>query len=152
MLVESAYPVMEKMIVQEHPIIIMCGSNILKKIHLTVSASILTHGTIKPELPGFATSANASRKYTVNTRPIPVIKALSDVLTFGKYKGKTVKQLLHDNPGYICWLSNYDVCKIPDRIYEKARLAEYQNTDGYGNGGWSGADWDWATGLFDPPY
>ena len=31
-----------------------------------------------------------------------------EIITFGKYKGKTIKNVFHDNPGYFSWINQAD--------------------------------------------
>ena len=42
------------------------------------------------------------------------------VMPFGKYKGKTLIQILDENPSYIIWLSENDVVEIPDDLLTMA--------------------------------
>lgn len=50
-------------------------------------------------------------------------KNLETIVTFGKHKGKTVGQLLIENPGYIVWV--YEECKnqqiVTEQIYKEAK-------------------------------
>ena len=31
-----------------------------------------------------------------------------EIITFGKYKGKTIENVFHDNPGYFSWINQAD--------------------------------------------
>lgn len=44
----------------------------------------------------------------------------SDVITFGKYKGKSLAWILEENPSYIVWLSENNVVKISDNLLTTA--------------------------------
>ncbi len=48
------------------------------------------------------------------------ISTLADVLTFGKYRGKTVGEVIDLNPGYILWLVDENVIEMPEDMYEGA--------------------------------
>jgi uncharacterized protein (DUF3820 family) len=50
----------------------------------------------------------------------PDIKADTDIMTFGKYKGFNIGYILYDNPGYILWLSGNVNIKIDGAIMQKA--------------------------------
>jgi hypothetical protein len=46
-----------------------------------------------------------------------------DILTFGKFRGKSVKQVLLDEPGYILWLHEEEIVAFPeDIVIEAERL------------------------------
>ena len=55
--------------------------------------------------------------------PNPTIKAMSQVMTFGKYKGQTVKWLMDLHPSYLLWLRDNSVCNVTHSIYAKANSA-----------------------------
>jgi len=38
------------------------------------------------------------------------------VMTFGKYKGKSIAEILDVNPSYIIWLSDNNVLNISDKV------------------------------------
>lgn len=50
-------------------------------------------------------------------------KSLDNVINFGKHKGKTVGQILIENPGYLVWV--YEECKnqtiVSEQIYKEAK-------------------------------
>lgn len=50
----------------------------------------------------------------------PPIKATSHVMTFGKYKGKTVKWILDLHPSYLLWLRDNSICSVVHSIYARA--------------------------------
>ena len=56
------------------------------------------------------------------------IKARTDKLTFGKYKGYTIQYVLDTEPGYIVWLEEENVLEMPEDIYQEAQELDY---DGY---------------------
>lgn len=61
----------------------------------------------------------------------PPIKAYSDILTFGKHKGKTVESILDDNPDYLVWLVEEGICQVSDEIYNEAQLYAWADSDPY---------------------
>ena len=50
-------------------------------------------------------------------------KQLDNIINFGKYKGKTIGQLLTENPGYLVWV--FEECKnqsiVSEQIYKEAK-------------------------------
>lgn len=60
--------------------------------------------------------------------PTPVIKALTDVLTFGKYKGKNIRQVIEIDPDYITWMHDQKVCTVSQEIYDKAEDESVRQT------------------------
>jgi uncharacterized protein (DUF3820 family) len=42
------------------------------------------------------------------------------VLNFGKYKGKTLLQILDENPSYIVWLADNNIINIPNDLLTTA--------------------------------
>lgn len=58
-------------------------------------------------------------------RSKPVIKAKTDVLTFGRYKGWTVQQVLDENPSYIIWLADEKVMVVKKSLLTEAEELEY---------------------------
>lgn len=58
-----------------------------------------------------------------NPQEVLYKKNLEQQVTFGKHKGKTVGQLLIENPGYIVWV--YEECKnqtiVTEQIYKEAK-------------------------------
>lgn len=56
---------------------------------------------------------------------------LDDVITFGKYKGNTIDDVIHDDYGYIEWcLDNLAWFKISENVYEqlnKAMASHYES-------------------------
>jgi hypothetical protein len=65
------------------------------------------------------------RKTKMKSRTYPDIKAKSDVLTFGVYKGWTVENMLELHPDYILWLANESVCKVNQEVYDLAAACEF---------------------------
>lgn len=56
------------------------------------------------------------------------IKTYDQVLTFGKYKGKRVEEVAEENPSYIAWLVENDVCEVDEEIYDTAMMDDMNNT------------------------
>lgn len=51
--------------------------------------------------------------------PIKKVYGVQDVFTFGKYKGNTVEDVIHDDYGYIVWcLDNLEWFKVDEYVYE----------------------------------
>jgi exodeoxyribonuclease X-like protein len=62
----------------------------------------------------------------------PQIRAYTDVLQFGKHKGKTIEEILKIAPGYIIWLVENDVADVSAEIYNDAEEMEYAEDYGFG--------------------
>ena len=56
------------------------------------------------------------------------IKTYEDVLTFGKYKGKSVDWIAENFPGYIVWLAEEKVCEVDDEIYDAAMMDDMNSS------------------------
>lgn len=54
------------------------------------------------------------------SRTKPAIKAFSDILSFGKYKGQSVDEVLDVDPTYIRDLVDNQVCAVADEVYQAA--------------------------------
>lgn len=67
--------------------------------------------------------------------PIPPITKLDQTLTFGKYKGETVRYVLDEDPSYLLWVAQETNIDIHVMIIDLAQ--EAHNKDTYGEG-WSG--------------
>lgn len=63
----------------------------------------------------------------MKTRAYPPIKALHDVITFGKYKGHDVQWIVELHPDYLLWLADEKICKVDKRIYSKANAKALRN-------------------------
>ena len=71
------------------------------------------------------------------------IRSVSDVLNFGKHKGKTVEWVIENEPGYILWMHDEKVVKISKEIVDMADEAD-RHTDH-----WYGEDiYDWMDEPF----
>lgn len=57
------------------------------------------------------------------------ITAKHQEFTFGKYKGKTVREVLRTDPGYILWLHENDVVEFPEDLVIEAE--ENDDAQGY---------------------
>lgn len=63
----------------------------------------------------------------MKSRPaIPEIKALTDVLNFGKYKGQQVQDIIKTDPSYILYLSDEKIAKFSDKILQSAEDSELE--------------------------
>jgi uncharacterized protein (DUF3820 family) len=54
-----------------------------------------------------------------NAKPLSC-EGFNFVMKFGKHKGKTLIQILDEEPSYIIWLSENNVVKIPDDLLTMA--------------------------------
>jgi len=45
---------------------------------------------------------------------------LKDVISFGKYKGSTIKKILSIDPSYLVWANDLKIIKLEDSIYNKS--------------------------------
>lgn len=75
-----------------------------------------------------------SKKIALGSRdnsPRQVIKARSDVLTFGQYKDVTIQSVLDDDPSYLLWLHfEKGIVKLPQDIVDQAQ-AEDERRSGH---------------------
>lgn len=55
---------------------------------------------------------------------------LKDKLTFGKYKGKTIQDILYDDPQYLVWLHQNTEHKLQSKTYNEAQLKIYDFDEG----------------------
>lgn len=55
------------------------------------------------------------------------IKDYSDVMPFGKYRGKTVEWIAEHDPAYILWLVENDIVLCDQEIYEAAMIDDANN-------------------------
>lgn len=55
------------------------------------------------------------------------IKAYEDVMTFGKFKGKTIGEIVDEQPSYIMWLVENEIVECDDEIYEDVQWADANN-------------------------
>ncbi len=60
-----------------------------------------------------------------------IIKDVSHILTFGKYKGASIAQVLEDAPSYILWAHRIGAVKVSDQIYQTATSLDDADEDGY---------------------
>lgn len=60
------------------------------------------------------------------TRKFPDIKAKSDVLTFGKFRGMRIDTVLCISPSYLLWLQSNTDIKISQKILQEAWDNEFQ--------------------------
>lgn len=54
------------------------------------------------------------------------VNSYDDIITFGKYAGKTIGQIADENPGYIVWLSELELVNFPDDILDDASSDYYE--------------------------
>lgn len=53
-----------------------------------------------------------------------IIKDYEDIMTFGKYKGKTIEWIVDEQPSYIVWLVENEIIECDDEIYEDVQAAD----------------------------
>lgn len=59
-------------------------------------------------------------------------KELESILTFGKYKGKTIQDVLSTNPSYLIWAHDtISWFKLKEEIYDEAVDASYKEKMNY---------------------
>ncbi len=74
-------------------------------------------------------------------------KKLEDIVTFGKYKGKSVHQILHMDASYLVWAHmNIEWFKLEDGIYTEAIDKAYQERMEYAldHFDWGVDPYDWC--------
>lgn len=77
-----------------------------------------------------------------------VIKSESDILTFGKFRGKSIRYVLDNEPSYILWLWEHNVSEISVRILVAASiLSGLEDNTGYlqEDDIWSNGVDDWGS-------
>ena len=52
----------------------------------------------------------------------------TDVLDFGKHKGKAVEWVVENAPSYICWMVEEGVAQLPSEVYDKALENDANNS------------------------
>ena len=52
----------------------------------------------------------------------------TDVLDFGKHKGKTVEWVAENFPHYVCWMVEEGVAQLPSEVYDKALENDANNS------------------------
>lgn len=61
--------------------------------------------------------------------PQQVLSSITDVFTFGKFKGCTVEDALHDEPFYFNWLMENRICKINPSLLRQIEEIQYSIMD-----------------------
>jgi len=61
------------------------------------------------------------------------------VMTFGKYKGRTLDEISNNDPSYVVWLSDEKVLKIEKEFLEAVRRDDMEH-DCYGD------HWEYVNG------
>ena len=59
---------------------------------------------------------------------------LKDTLTFGKYKGKAIEDVLDTDPQYLVWLNENTEHKLTTKIYNEAKLYSRDSWEDYDEG------------------
>jgi uncharacterized protein (DUF3820 family) len=57
-----------------------------------------------------------------------IVKDYDDVITFGKYRGKTIGDIADINPRYIIWLNEEKIVEFPEDILEAAIIDDANNS------------------------
>jgi hypothetical protein len=78
-------------------------------------------------------------------------KGLTDVLTFGRYKGRTVEELLEEDPDYLTWVNkNVDFFPLEDDVMDAAiEAAVGKKFHGYQGSGGENPYW-WCDDYEEP--
>lgn len=64
-------------------------------------------------------------KEIMKARPsYPEIKALTQKMNFGKYKGQTIEEIINNDPSYILYLSDEKIAKFSEEILDYAEESE----------------------------
>jgi len=71
-----------------------------------------------------------------------VVKHKTDVFTFGKFKGKTVRHVLENDPSYIIWLHEEKIVEFPQSILDNAEDMVWEEKNDMIGRGWDGAEAD----------
>lgn len=56
-----------------------------------------------------------------------IVKSYDDIITFGKFKGKTIDWIAKNDPSYIIWLNDEQVVDFPAEIIEAAIMDDMNN-------------------------
>lgn len=67
-----------------------------------------------------------------------IVKSYDDVITFGKFRGKTFGWIAEIEPSYIEWLNNEEVVDMPEEMVQAA----IDDAEEDGRNEW-GDSWDW---------
>lgn len=66
-------------------------------------------------------------KIALGFRPaIPQINSLKDTLTFGKYKGQSVDQVIRLDANYILWMSDEKIAQVSEEVLKYAEEADVE--------------------------
>lgn len=57
-----------------------------------------------------------------------VVTGYQDILTFGKFKGKTVRWIANEEPSYIIWLDEEKIVTFPDEVLDNAISDDANNS------------------------
>lgn len=85
--------------------------------------------------------------------PPGVTHGMDDRLTFGKHSGKTVRQIIHENPDYIGWMNeNVERVTFSNEVLMRAQQeAEWEKNRRFRKRPSRGYDWDDETDWFFGP-
>jgi len=71
-----------------------------------------------------------------------IVKSYDDVITFGKFKGKTFKVIAEVQPSYLEWLNNEEIVDMPAEMVQAAiddaNEMEDSRDEWGGSWGWDG--------------
>lgn len=68
------------------------------------------------------------------------VRDYSDIMSFGKWKGKSFKTIADTDPSYLVWLNNEEIVDMPKEMVEAA-LSDWQDDPKHEYGdswGWDG--------------
>ena len=84
-----------------------------------VRVGVLAAGQVASE----AGAVERSCKMTIRQK----VTRYEDVITFGKYKGKTIEWIAENDPSYIVWLNDEQIVDFPDEIVDAAIMDDMNN-------------------------
>ena len=70
------------------------------------------------------------------------VTKVTDILTFGKYKGKNIDFVLGEEPSYLLWLDENEIVEFSDDIYNLAEKHDRDNNPLDSSWGWDGYEDD----------
>lgn len=47
----------------------------------------------------------------------------SSILTFGKYSGRRIEEIINIDPGWLCWAINEEILHFDDETYNRVQYA-----------------------------
>ena len=115
-----------------------CGKE-LDDAHSAEADTLATYEILKAQLDRYSdieNSVEALSAYSAHTERadfagfILINEDGQEIFSFGKYKGRTVEEVLKENPGYNAWIQNADFPLYTKKVLReiKARMSEPKDT------------------------